>query len=80
VPIDSFLNDGDLQNADNTVIRHDINQREMVKIVNKAIWEFFQKKYGGGPEIIKGSIEEKSRYSAVPKKVIEVYSNKVFLF
>ena len=76
VPLDRFLNDGDAQNPENLVIRHDINQREQVKIVNKAIWDLFIAKYGGGPEIKKFSIEEKTR-SAITKKIIEIYFNKV---
>lgn len=80
VPMDSFLNDGDDQNPENIVIKHNINQREQVKIVNKEIWEFFQKKYEGGPVILRGAIEEKSRYSSISKKIIEVYYNRVLKF
>ena len=75
--LNEFLNDGDESNPENQVIRHEINQREEVKIVNKVIWEFFHEKYGGGPEIKKGTIEEKSRYS-VSKKMIELYYRKVY--
>jgi hypothetical protein len=77
VPINEFLNDGDANNPENQVIRHDINQREEIKLVNKQIWEFFYDKYGGGPEIKKGTIEEKQRYSNIPKKIIELYYRKV---
>jgi hypothetical protein len=74
------MNDGDSNNQDNMVIRHDINQREKIKIVNKAIWEFFQGKYHGGPEIKKGLIEEKSQYASYAKKIIELYHKKVFCY
>ena len=77
VPSNEFLNDGDPNNPENQVIRHDIDQRQEVKIVNKKIWEFFKDKYGGGPEIKKPSIEEKQRYSNVPKKIIEIFYRKV---
>lgn len=76
VPLDSFLNDGDINNPENVVIRHDINQKLEVKIVNKAIWDFFQRRYGGGPEIKKGTIEEQTRYSTIPKKIIEIFYRK----
>ncbi len=74
--MEEFLNDGNKDNPENQVIKHDINQREEVKIVNKAIWDFFHSKYGGGPEIKKGSIEEKGRYNG-SKKIVELYYRKV---
>jgi hypothetical protein len=77
VPMGEFLNDGDVNNPENHVIKHDINQREEIKIVNKAIWNFFYSKYGGGPEIKKGTIEEKARYTVTAKKMIELYYRKV---
>jgi len=77
VPLNEFLNDEDANNPENQVIRHDIDQRQEIKIVNKQIWEFFKDKYGGGPEIRKPSIEEKQRYSNVPKKIIELFYRKV---
>jgi hypothetical protein len=77
VPLEEFLNDGNKNDPENMVVRHDINQRDEVKIVNKAIWEFFLNKYGGGPEIKKGTIEEKGRYSSSTKKIIELYYRKV---
>lgn len=81
VPLNEFINDGDSLNQENMVIRHDINQREKIKIVNKTIWEFLQGKYKGGPEIIKGTIEEKSNYASYSKKIIELYHKKViFIF
>jgi len=77
VPMEEFLNYGNQNNPENRVIKHDINQREEVKIVNKALWDFFHSKYGGGPEIIKGTIEEKGRYNGTSKKMIELYYRKV---
>jgi hypothetical protein len=77
VPMTDFLNDGDESNPENQVIRHDISQREEIKIVSKVIWEFFYSKYGGAPIIRKGTIEEKQRFSNIPKKLIELYYRKV---
>ena len=77
VPLENFLNDGDVTNPDNMVIRHDINQKGEVKIVNKVIWDFFNNKYGSDLEIKKGLIEEKSRFSTMPKKIVELYFRKV---
>lgn len=79
VPLDEFLNDGDTKNPENQVIRHDLNQRDNIKIVNKKIWDFFFEKYQGGPVIKKHSIEEKQRYSNMPKKIIELYYRKVII-
>lgn len=80
VPLNEFLNDGDPSNPENTVVRHDIDQKQEIKLVNKLIWEFFYNKYGGGPEILKKSIAEKSKYSTIPKKIIELYYRKVNFF
>jgi hypothetical protein len=80
IPLTNFLNDGDENNPENFVIKHDISLKDDVKIVNKAIWDFFHLKYGGGPVIKKGTIEEKSRYTTIPKKIVEIFYRKVFLF
>ena len=78
VPLEDFLNDGDKSNPENLVIRLEINQRLEVKIVNKEIWDYFHSKYGGGPVIQKGSIEEKTKYSNSAKKIVELYYKKVY--
>ena len=80
VPLEGFLNDGNRNDPENIVVRNEINQKEEVKIVNKAIWDFFLNKYGGGPEIKKGTIEEKGRYASAPKKIIELYYRKVRIY
>jgi hypothetical protein len=77
VPIEYFVNDGDKNNQENVVIKHNINIKSELKIVNKAIWDFFHSKYAGGPVIIRGNIEEKQRYSTTPKKVVEIFFRKV---
>jgi ubiquitin C-terminal hydrolase len=71
VPLSEFLNDGDLSEQTNLVVRHDLSQREDIKIVNKQIWEFFYSKYGGGPEIIKPWIKEGY------KNIVELFYRKV---
>lgn len=75
VPLNEFYNDGDPNNRENQVIRHDVNQYKEIKIVNEKIWKFFHERYGGGPEIIKPSIEEETRYSV--RKIIEIFYKKV---
>jgi hypothetical protein len=79
VPLSDFLNDADENNRENQVIRHDLDQKKEIKIVNKKIWDFFHDKYKGGPLILKGVIEEKQRYSHIPKKIVELYYRKVKL-
>lgn len=76
VPNDQFLNDGDMTNIYNYVIRHDVDQRRDVKILNKKMWDFFSSRYQGGPEIKKPYIEDKSRsYSTM--KIVELFYRKV---
>jgi len=77
VPLGSFLHDGDTANPENQVVRSDLDQRNDIRLVNRPIWEFFLKKYGGGPEIIKTQMEEKSKNSNYTKKAIEVFFRKV---
>jgi hypothetical protein len=77
VPLTEFVNDGNPLNPDNMVIKHNIEQKLNIKIVNKAIWEYFLNKYGGGPVIKRGYIEEKNRFSNIPKKIVEIYFRKV---
>ncbi len=76
-PLDEFLNDGDPNNDENFVVRHDLDVKRDLKIVNKNIWQFFFTRYGGGPQIEKPLIENDSSYSS--SKVVEVFLRKVCL-
>lgn len=76
VPLDEFLNDGDATNTDNQVIKHTVDLRNDIKIVNKKIWEFFVNIYGGGPEIQKPFIEDTSK-SYSNSKIVEIILRKV---
>lgn len=79
VPLDQYLNDGDPNNEENFVVRHDINTKTDLKIVNKKIWQFFYTRYGGGPQIEKPLIDsDSSSYSS--SKVVEVFLRKVLYF
>jgi len=77
-PLDEYLNDGDPKNEDNFVVRHDINAKSDLKIVNKNIWQFFYERYGGGPQIEKPLIDNNNSYSS--SKVVEVFLRKVNTF
>ena len=75
VSLDEFLNDGDLSDQSNFIIKPGIDQREEIKICGKKLWEFFFKKYGGGPEIIRPWITQGSSYSA--QKIVEIFSRNL---
>ena len=76
VPTEEFLNDGDNSNIYNYVIRHDVDQRKDIKILNKKTWDFFNSRYKGGPELKKPFINDKSKsYSAM--KIVELFYRKV---
>jgi hypothetical protein len=79
LPLQSFLNDGDMNDPENLVIRQDAILRKEVKIVNFIIWQFFHTKYGGGPEIVKGTTEEKNSHSSFSKKSLEAFYKQVNL-
>ena len=74
--MDKFLNDGDPQNPDNLVVSNGQDLRNEIRLMNKNMWEFFYKNYGGGPEILKKMIVEKGN-SSYTNKVIEVFFRKV---
>jgi len=76
VPFNEFLNDGDNSNIYNYVIRHNVDQKRDIKILNKKMWEFFLSRYKGGPELKKPFIEDKARsYSSM--KIVELFYRKV---
>ena len=75
VPLDSFVNNGEKNDESNKIIRTDLEQRRDIRIVNKKIWEFFFQKYGGGPIIERGWINEGNQYSS--RKIVEVYHRKI---
>ena len=67
----NFYNDGDDKNHENQVIRHDIDQSNELRIINKPMWDFLHKKYNGGPVLVKYQIEEETKYSS--SKKIEIF-------
>jgi hypothetical protein len=75
VNIDEFVNDGDIKNQENVVIKPEMNLREDIVIVNKEIWNFLFSIYGGGPEIIRQNIIEKARYHS--STVVEIFYRPV---
>jgi hypothetical protein len=77
VPLDEFLNDGDTTNPMNQVVRHNIEQKKEVKLVDKAIWDMFNDKYGSDVMIRKEAIQKKAKYTNSLQKVIEIYNRKV---
>ena len=81
VPMTDFLNDGNPNNPENIVVKNELDMVNDLRLVNKTMWEFFYTRYGGGPCIIKGQMEEKSKHSSYSysRKVIEVMFRKVLL-
>jgi len=73
VPMTDFVNDGDMTNNDNIVIKTDIDVEKNIKIVDLNIWKFFVDRYKGGPEIRKPYIEDKK----LDKKQIDFIYQKV---
>lgn len=76
-PMSQFLNDGDPTDPENIVVTNGLDLRSDVRLVNKKMWEFFLNKYGGGPEIKKFEVEEKSKFTSYADKSIEVFFRKV---
>ena len=74
--LSEFYNNGDINNQENYVLKRN-SEDEFVK-VNKTIWDYFLTKYGGGPEIIKKSVEYKSNFNN--KIVIDLFHKKVLFF
>ena len=70
----TFYNDGNENDFENQVIKHDIDQANELRIVNKEMWEFLYKRFSGGPVLIKPKIEEETKYNK--RKVFEVYYGK----
>jgi hypothetical protein len=68
--LQNFLNDGDIEDPENFVIRHNVNLKQDFHIVNLITWEFLYTRYGGGPEIRKRTIEERNRYSSSYKRIV----------
>jgi hypothetical protein len=76
VSLEKFLNNRNFNDAENLILTQNMDHKKEIKIVNSSIWEFFKSLYGGGPEIKKEVIEELSRYSSIPRKVVEIYYKK----
>lgn len=70
----SYYNDGNDEDVENQVVRHDIDQNNELRIVTEEMYKFLFERYGGGPTIIKPMIEEETKYNK--RKVFEVYYSK----
>lgn len=71
---DNYYHDNNSEDIENQVVRHDMDQNNELRIVNEEIWNFFHKRYGGGPAVLKPLIEEDNKFSR--RKVFEVYYGK----
>ena len=47
----SFYNDGDNNNPDNYIIKQELNFKTDIKIIHENIWNYFFKKFKGGPQL-----------------------------
>lgn len=53
IPFDSFVNNGNLNNQYNYIIKEDKKRNKHFKCISKEIWDLFEFKYNGGPMIKK---------------------------
>ena len=49
--IKSFYNDGETENPENFIIKQDLSMKRDIKMIPEHLWDFFHKKYGGGPKL-----------------------------
>ena len=49
--IKSFYNDGNEDNPENYIIKQDLSMKRDIKMIHENLWNFFYKKYGGGPKL-----------------------------
>ncbi len=55
------------------ILKHDSEKDYLV--INKAIWELFHSKYGGGPKITKNLLFIKTPYNS--KYLVDIYHSQV---
>lgn len=72
-----YYNDGNDEDIENQVVRHDIDQNNELRIITEEMYKFLLERYEGGPTIIKPMIEEETKYNR--RKVFEVYYSKFSL-
>jgi hypothetical protein len=49
--LNSFYNDGDMKNPENFIIKQELGFNKDIKIIHEELWNFYFKKFGGGPEL-----------------------------
>ena len=49
--LESFYNDNDGKNPENYIIKQDLSMKRDYKLIHEDLWNFFHKKYGGGPKL-----------------------------
>ena len=49
--LNSFYNDGDINNPENYIIKQDLSFKTNIKIIHEKLWNFYYNKFGGGPKI-----------------------------
>ncbi len=68
-------------NSSNTIeeefiLKHD-SEKDYI-LLDKALWEFFYSKYGGGPKITKNLLFVKTPYNS--KYLVDIYHSQVLIF
>ena len=49
--LNSFYNDGNINNPENYIIRQDLSFKKDIKIIHEYLWNFFYNKFKGGPKL-----------------------------
>ena len=49
--LNSFYNDGDVNNPENYIIRQDLSFKKDIKMIHENLWNFFYNKFKGGPKL-----------------------------
>ena len=76
VSLNSFANNGDINETRNQVILPTCNEFEDFEILSFEQFSFLLERYGGGPVIKKSTYEAKSEITGESKLFIDIYSQK----
>lgn len=65
--LNSFYNDGDINNPENFIIKQELGFNKDIKMIHEELWNFYLKKFGGGPELclISNNIKNENQKEAL---------------
>ena len=77
----SFYNDYDSDNPENYILKQDLSMKKDIKMIHENLWNFFYKKYKGGPKLCYSQTNtKKDDKNEKKEKVLQLNKTEIKIF